>query len=71
MKVRIVPHKIWMPDGNTRHTWYKVQVQRTIFRIGPFRMWIWWTVGDYPSLIRAKTCRAEVKECYEENNHAQ
>lgn len=63
--VRIVPHNIPLTAGNT---WYKVQVQKTIFRIGTFRMWIWWTVGDYPSLIRAKTCRAEVKECYEEKD---
>lgn len=68
MKVRIVPHKIPLTDGET---WFKIQVQKTIFRIGSFRMWIWWTVGDYTSLIKAKACMAEVKECYEENNHAQ
>lgn len=71
MKVRIVPRKIWMPDGNTLHTWYKVQVQRTIFRIGPLRMWTWRTVGYYSSLVDAGACIVEVKKCYEENNHAQ
>lgn len=62
-RIRIVPHKIPLTDGAT---WFKVQVQKTIFRIGPFRMWIWWTVGDYTSLIKAEACRVEVKKCYEE-----
>ena len=65
--VRIVPHKPFLTDT----TWYKVQVQKTFFRIGPLRLWIWRTVGDYPSLIRAKMCRAGVKECYEENQNDQ
>ena len=62
--VRIVPHKIPLTDGKT---WYKVQVQRTIFRIGPFRMWIWWTVGDYQSLGYAISCRDDVRICYRMN----
>ena len=68
MKIRVVPHKFPLTDGSK---WYKLQVQKTIFRIGPFRMWIWWTVGDYMPLFRAKACRAEIKECYEEDNKDQ
>lgn len=65
MKVRIVPHKIPLTPGDT---WFKVQVQKTIFRIGSWRLWIWWTVGDYPSLIKAKVSRSDVMGCYEENH---
>ena len=63
--VRIVPHKVPLTD---RSTFYRVQVETTIFRIGRFRIWFWRTVGDYSSLVDARLCRADVRECYREDD---
>lgn len=62
--IRIVPHA----KPLTNDTWYRVQVKKTIFRAGSLRLWIWRTIGDYPSLFRAKASRSDIMECYEENH---
>lgn len=63
-EIRIVPHKVPLTN---RSTWYRVQVQSTIFRVCKFRVWFWRTIGDFPSLGDALLCRDNVRTCYRIN----